>query len=121
QRIAEIEDEGSSYVVIVGKEHATGRHGVFGVMDAHGWLIGSERSDQRTIGSRGRIGVNHREKVIALLIEIPGPGKKVMTGSRRLRLLRGKRKHTKQHRDGDHKTWHENSIRGWAVRIGGEA
>jgi hypothetical protein len=50
ERVAEVEDESPSSVMIIGKEHAAGGHGVFSVVDEFRLLIGGERSHKLTIG-----------------------------------------------------------------------
>ncbi len=88
ERITKIEDEGATGVVIVGEEHATGGHGVFGVMDADGLLVGGEGGEQLAIRGRGGVGVDHGEKVVALVGEVASPGKEVMRGWRGRMVLR---------------------------------
>ena len=69
-----------SGIVIVRKKHAAGGHDVFGVMDKLSRLVGSGRRDQFPIGGRCRVGVDHGQEIIALILQIPRPCKKVMAG-----------------------------------------
>src|SRR6202050_212605 len=78
QWIAQVKDKSSPRVVIVGKEHTAGRHGVFGVVHSHSLLIGSQRRYQTPIPSRRGVGIDHRKKIIALMVRIAGPHKKII-------------------------------------------
>ncbi len=80
QRIVQIEDESLSGVVIVGEEHAAGRHGVFRMVNIAGGLVGRESGYEMTVRGRGRIGVDDGEKVIALGSLIAGPREKIVAG-----------------------------------------
>ena len=71
QRVTHIKNKSASGIVIVGEKHATGGHGVFRVMDELGRLICGESSHQAAIRRGGWVGIDHREKVIALFRPSP--------------------------------------------------
>ena len=86
ERVAHVENERPSGVVVVGKQHAAGRHGVFRMVRVHRLLIGDNSGQQVPVRGRRGVGVNHRQKVIPLFGDVTSPRKHVMT-SRSLRLL----------------------------------
>ena len=49
QRVVQVEDESAASVVIVGKQHTAGGHGVLRVVHAHGLLIGGEGGNQMPV------------------------------------------------------------------------
>ena len=122
QRVAQIEDEGSARIMIVGKKHATGGHGVFGV-------IARASSVDRFPPSSPRV----RRKAIAGLHRSPqesryrclhrigtGPGKQVVARSLRQRREvkgatdQGQSEQSTRHREplntnGNVSTWLESS------------
>ena len=92
QWVANVKDERPTGIMVIGEQHAAGRHGVLGVMDAHRLLIRYERGHEMSVGGGCRIGVDHCQKVVALMCQITGPGEQVVTCRWGLSgRLRGKR------------------------------
>src|ERR1039458_2001626 len=87
QPVAHIKDKSPARIVIVGKEHPAGGHGIFRVMYELYLLIGGDSSDQMSIRRRRRVGIDHREKVVALVSCVAGPGKQIVPGCCRFLLL----------------------------------
>jgi hypothetical protein len=56
-------------------------------MHAHGLLIGGEARHQVSVRGRGRVGIDHREEVVALGARVTGPDKLVVIWSFRHLLL----------------------------------
>ena len=92
QRVAHIKDKSPARIVIVGKEHPAGGHGIFRVMYELYLLIGGDSSDQMSIRRRRRVGIDDREKVVALVSRIASPSKQVVPWCCRLLLLSLRRK-----------------------------
>ena len=47
-------------------------------MDADRLLIRTDARDELAVGGRGRIGVDDRQEVVALLLLVTGPGEEVV-------------------------------------------
>src|SRR5580704_12956877 len=80
KRIAHVKDKCPSGIVIVRKEHAAGGHDIFGVMNKLCRLVGSGRRHQFSVCGRCWGGVDDGERMIALMLQILRPSKKVMAG-----------------------------------------
>jgi hypothetical protein len=91
--------------MIIGKQHSTRRHGVFGVVDHHGLLVCGNARHEMSVGRRGRIGINHGQEIVPFAIRIAGPGKQVMSRAGWF-LIGGLRAH-KTHAQNEGKTEYE--------------
>ena len=86
KRVAHVKDKSPAGIMIVGKEHPALGHRVFGVVHAHGPLLGDDRRDELPVRRRSRVCVNHREEIVALFRRVTGPDKQTVL--RRPRFLR---------------------------------
>ena len=73
--VAEVEDERVPRIERVGKELARG-HLVFDVVRAAPALRG-QRADDLPVGCRTAIHVHDRQKIVGVLVDVPGPDKEV--------------------------------------------
>ena len=73
KRIAHIQDEAAPGIVVVGEQHAAGRHRVFGVVRAYCLLVGFHRRHHSPEIRRARIRVDHEQEIISLLVAITCP------------------------------------------------
>ena len=80
QRVAQVEEERTAGVVIVGKEDAAGRHDVLGVVYELGLLISIERGEELPVVRRGRRRVDDSEKVCLLPGSVASPDEEVVPG-----------------------------------------
>ncbi len=69
--VAQVKNKCASRFVIVGEKHAARGHYVFRVMDVLGLLVCDEGGHEVPVGWRGGVGVDHREKIVALFRLVP--------------------------------------------------
>ena len=81
ERIAQVHHRRRPRLVVVGEQHRAFGHPVFGVVVLLAADARCSRGDQRAVCRRRRIGIDHRDEILAFAIRIARPGEGVVPGS----------------------------------------